>query len=198
MYGGFFVTWAEIGMGLLGNEKDAIDRDYGLRIAKTEDAGLLADLGQQTFIEAFGNLYGVDDLAMFLAESHCKDAYTTTLRDPHRQIWIAEHYENGPVGFAVTGPSTLPVPQMPESAGELQRLYLLENAQNAGLGGRLMDKAMAWLIARFDHLYISVYSENFGAQRFYQRYGFRKIHDYHFMVGNQADPEFIYYRPAAG
>ena len=43
-----------------------------------------------------------------------------------------------------------------------------------------------------DAVLLSVYSENFGAQRFYQRYGFGKIADITFQVGDHFDPEFLY------
>jgi len=39
-----------------------------------------------------------------------------------------------------------------------------------------------------------VWSENFGAQRFYARYGFAKAGEYDFIVGRQRDHEFIYRR----
>ncbi|MBU2588442.1 MAG: GNAT family N-acetyltransferase, partial [Alphaproteobacteria bacterium] len=43
-----------------------------------------------------------------------------------------------------------------------------------------------------DAVLLSVYSENYGAQRFYQRYGFAKIADITFRVGTQLDAEFLY------
>ena len=82
-------------------------------------------------------------------------------------------------------------PDMPDRSGELMRFYIDQRYRGAGLGGRLFEKALAWLHENFDHVYLSVYAENFGAQRFYERYGFEKVHEYHFMVGNHADPEFI-------
>ena len=39
---------------------------------------------------------------------------------------------------------------------------------------------------------ISVYAENFGAHRFYQRYGFDKVADITFRVGDHLDPEFLF------
>jgi ribosomal protein S18 acetylase RimI-like enzyme len=39
---------------------------------------------------------------------------------------------------------------------------------------------------------LSVYSENLGAQRFYQRYGFEHVADIDFWVGNHRDDEFLY------
>mgnify|MGYP001551852877 CR=1 FL=1 len=40
-------------------------------------------------------------------------------------------------------------------------------------------------------LWLGVWSENFGAQRFYARYGFEKAGEYLFPVGDTNDLEFI-------
>ena len=62
-----------------------------------------------------------------------------------------------------------------------------------GLGRRLMDWAIG--IARehgADEIQLTVYSDNPEAQRFYHRFGFAKIADIEFSVGNHCDPEFLY------
>jgi ribosomal protein S18 acetylase RimI-like enzyme len=43
-----------------------------------------------------------------------------------------------------------------------------------------------------DAIQLSVWSGNDGAQRFYERYGFRKIADIDFWVGRHRDDEFLY------
>ena len=40
-------------------------------------------------------------------------------------------------------------------------------------------------------LWVGVWEENFGAQRFYARYGCRKVGEYDFIVGDTHDREFI-------
>ncbi|MEL7202230.1 MAG: GNAT family N-acetyltransferase, partial [Pseudomonadota bacterium] len=60
-----------------------------------------------------------------------------------------------------------------------------------GLGDQLLTQCMTWLKAHFDHIFLSVYAENIRAQKLYTRFGFKKVHDYHYMVGNHADPEWI-------
>jgi ribosomal protein S18 acetylase RimI-like enzyme len=61
-----------------------------------------------------------------------------------------------------------------------------------GVGAALMDWALseARALGR-DAVQLSVWSENFAAQRFYARYGFSKLADIGFMVGNQRDEEFL-------
>ena len=36
-----------------------------------------------------------------------------------------------------------------------------------------------------------MWSQNFGAQRFYARLGFQQVGNYEFLVGSVRDPEFI-------
>ena len=46
-------------------------------------------------------------------------------------------------------------------------------------------------------LWIGVWSENHGAQRFYARHGFVHVGEYEFPVGRVRDREFILRREAA-
>jgi ribosomal protein S18 acetylase RimI-like enzyme len=76
---------------------------------------------------------------------------------------------------------------------ELGQLYALPLHTGAGIGSALMDWALGVVRERgHDAILLSVYAENYGAQRFYQRYGFGKIADITFQVGDHFDPEFLY------
>lgn len=166
-------------------------------IARCKDEGeadILAGLGARTFSETFGHLYAQEDLAAFLDNNHSKDLYRRLIADPDHAVWLARNESGEPVGYMAAGPCNLPVEDMPESAGELVRLYLLEDHRGGGLGGQMMSVILDWLEARFEHIYLSVYADNLGAQRLYARYGFEKVCDYFFMVGNHKDPEFIFKR----
>lgn len=76
---------------------------------------------------------------------------------------------------------------------ELKQLYTASDATGMGIGKALMDWAMEQFAARrADEVQISVYAYNDGAQRFYQRYGFEKVADITFRVGDHIDPEFLF------
>ena len=162
-----------------------------IRLARKSDASALSILGGETFTETFGHLYKPEDLALFLERGHSPENYEQVLSDDRSCVWVVEEPDGRLVGFLSAGPCGLPVPDKPMSAGEIQRFYLYKEFQGGGTGSALFDLAMNFLKENFDHIYLSVYAENYGAQRFYERQGFVKIHDYHYMVGNQADPEFI-------
>ena len=68
-----------------------------------------------------------------------------------------------------------------------------------GIGDALLRLALAWLERDGPRtLWISVWSENFGAQRFYARHGFTFAGEYEFIVGAQRDREFMYRRQPTG
>ena len=95
------------------------------------------------------------------------------------------------MGFALAGYCKLPVEGLERRAGELRQLYVKATHQHRGLGAALFETALAWLEQHYSPLYIGVWSNNHGAQRFYGRYGFVKVGEYGFPVGKTVDREFI-------
>jgi ribosomal protein S18 acetylase RimI-like enzyme len=162
-----------------------------IRPARAADAETLSRLGAETFTATFGHLYSERNLRMFLEKSHSPEAYRELLENPECAAWLAEQGGHGAVAYVTAGPCSLPVPDLPPNSGELMRLYLKKDVQGSGLGARLLETALEFLNDRFDHVYLSVYYENFIAQRLYRRYGFVKVHDYFYMVGEHRDPEWI-------
>ena len=76
--------------------------------------------------------------------------------------------------------------------GELKRLYVLKSLQNGGWGGHLFRTTLDWLERDGPRtLWIGVWSQNHGAQRFYERHGFQRVGEYKFAVGKTLDDEFI-------
>lgn len=162
-----------------------------IRPAVAQDAATLAQLGAETFIATFGHLYARRDLDAFLREKHSVAAYEALLADSDYGVWLAVADDGEAIGYAVGAPCSLPAPDMPPRSGELSRIYMKASAQGGGVGRRLLETALDFLKARYDQVYLSVYAENVGAQRLYERYGFVKIHEYFFKVGEHLDPEWI-------
>jgi GNAT superfamily N-acetyltransferase len=167
-----------------------------IRRAGSADARALAAIGAATFAETFGHLYAPADLQTFLAESYSLERTQADLADPEKAAWLVEA-DGAAVGFALAGPCALPHPAVTAACGELKRFYLLTGWQNGGLGGRLFDETIAWLQRSGPRtVWIGVWSENHGAQRFYGRRGFAKVGEYGFEVGETVDLEFILRREA--
>ena len=170
-----------------------------IRRATPADTDALSQVGTRTFVDTFGPLYSPEDLQAFLDESHPPAAYARYLADPAYALWVLEEEGGGVRGYALAGPTGLPRPDATPADGELKRLYVDKDLHNGGWGGRLFAEALAWLERDGPRtLWISVWSENHGAQRFYGRHGFTFAGEYEFPVGAQRDREFMFRRvPAA-
>lgn len=174
---------------------------FAIRPARPADAPALAALKLACFRETFLGGGGFDipyppaDLARFEAESYGEAAVAAELADPAHATWVAQADDGALVAYAHAGPCKLPHPQADARQGELYQIYIRRSHQRYGLGRRLMTLAFDWLEATYPGpVWLGVWSGNEAAQRFYAGLGFRKVGDYHFMVGDHADAEFIFRR----
>jgi ribosomal protein S18 acetylase RimI-like enzyme len=165
-----------------------------LRRATDADARTLSRVAMQTFTVTFGHLYPQEDLQDFLHANYDVAECERLLADDRYAVWLLED-DGVAVGHALAGPCGLPHPEVTDADGELKRLYVLPSAQNGGWGRQLLEKALAWLERDGPRrIWISVWSQNLGAQRFYQRWGFAKVAEYEFPVGRVRDHEFMFRR----
>lgn len=159
------------------------------RDAKPDDAVTLAKLGADSFTATFGYLYAPEDLALFL-QNHTPAAWAAELANPAFGVRLAEE-DGQPIGYAKLGPPQLPFTPSGTPA-ELRQLYVLAPWHGAGVAAALME----WIIATArrhgaDELFLSVFTDNHRARRFYARYGFEPVGTYAFMVGNHADEDIV-------
>jgi ribosomal protein S18 acetylase RimI-like enzyme len=162
-----------------------------IRRATVDDAATVSALAARTFTAAFGPQYPPEDLQAFIAEAYAEERQRAILAHPDYAIWLLEDAGEA-VGHAAAGPCGLPHPEADPGDGELKRLYLLPSHQNRGHGERMFQVVTDWLLRDGPRtLWIGVYSENPGAQRFYARHGFERVGEYRFPVGRVLDLEYI-------
>ena len=164
-----------------------------LRSATPADVPALSALAVESFIAKFGPLYSAQDLATFLAESLEQGPIATEMAKGDRIYRLAE-VAGRLVGFCKIGLTCgFPEHARGSKVMELKQLYTASDATGMGIGGKLMDWAMDQFATRgADEVQISVYAGNHGGHRFYERYGFEKVADITFKVGEQYDPEFLF------
>jgi len=166
-----------------------------LRPASLSDADNLAHLGRSSFCAAFEHLYRPVDLSAFLEEAYSVEVVTTEIGDPAITHQLAQDADSS----ALTGYVKIKQPsgysEYSDAANPLGlgQLYCAPTRIGEGIGAALMDWALTEAkTLGCDAIQLSVWSENFGAQRFYARYGFTKIADIAFWVGQHRDDEFLY------
>jgi ribosomal protein S18 acetylase RimI-like enzyme len=191
-----------------------------LETATVRDAPAIAAFLAERFAATFGHTYRPEDLEPFLRETYQVARIARELADPACGHWIARAGTGGAFtgrgsdvsansyfgsaalsaeaggelwAVAQMGPMGLPFPpRHGERAVELKRLYLAEAVKGVGLADRLMDVAFDWARGQgAQAVYLGVWAENVRAQRFYARHGFERVGDYHFVVGEARDEEWI-------
>ena len=159
------------------------------RTATAEDVEAIDRIFRTSFCDTFAHLYRPEDLAAFLGK-FTREAWLGEINDPAYAFRIAEE-DGQPAGYLKLGPLALPV-ERTGKAIELRQLYVLKEWHGAGIAKELTD----WFLAEAresgaQEVYLTVYTDNHRARRFYERYGFEVIGPYAFMVGEQADEDLI-------
>jgi ribosomal protein S18 acetylase RimI-like enzyme len=144
-------------------------------------------------VAKFGHIYEAKDLNPFLEATHSPGAIAAELANPERLYRLAE-IDGRLVGYCKLGLDC----SWPEHARaghtiELKQLYADPALTGQGIGASLME----WALGKARRLgvgeiQLSVWSENLGAQRFYARYGFEKLADIEYWVGEHRDDEFLF------
>lgn len=159
------------------------------RDATAADAATLDRLFDISFRDTFAHLYRPEDLDSFLLSFGISD-WEDELSDPAYAFRIAENGREA-VGYVKLGPVKIPV----ETSGPallLDQLYVHKEHHGAGIAPALMDWALDEARRRgASELFLTVFTENHRARRFYDRYGFEAVGRYDFMVGSHADEDII-------
>jgi ribosomal protein S18 acetylase RimI-like enzyme len=168
-----------------------VDRDLTFRDAQLKDAAGLAEIGRDTFVETFGNLYPPGDLRKYLDDTYSISRMEADLKDPDVEVRIAFSGRKM-AAYCKIGPCKLPFDVGPEPALELHRVYVYQAGQGVGVGRILL----AWAIERSrqrgaKNLFLGVWESNERAIALYESRGFEKVGGYKFKVGDTLDDEFI-------
>ena len=166
--------------------------DIAYRTPTAADTEALCQLGRDTFVETFGHLYSPKDLDHFLVTTFGPGGMPDELNDPGLAFMVAEA-DGRLVGYCKVGDLHTEVDTGGRNGLELRQLYVRRSHHGAGVAARMMQWGIEELRRRgADDVYLSVFSENVRAQRFYARYGFVEIGRNIFMVGDQADDDRIW------
>lgn len=161
-----------------------------IRHATADDVELLCPLGATTFRETYRPISDAAELEDYVARQFTPAKIQAWLRDPHARTLLA-FAAGAPAGYAHVRAAPVPDCVADRQAIELSRLYLLPSAQGTGLGGALMDAALAQAAALGGcTVWLGAYDRNVKALEFYARRGFARVGTHEFEFGGQihADP----------
>ena len=171
-----------------------------VRPASLADALRLSRLAAATFRDTFAHENTPQDMASYVAHAFTPARQASEIADVDGTVLLAErrsssgaselvgyvHLVSGPVPACVQGPAPL----------ELKRLYVARAWQGRGVAHTLMDAALAAARARgAGTLWLGVWERNARAVAFYAKYGFTRVGEHTFVLGNDAQTDWLLARP---
>lgn len=159
-----------------------------IRPASPTDAGMLTELARRTFHAAFAGSCSEADMQLYMDQSFTREQLSSELLDPQSSFLVAE-IAGEPAGYAKLYRDNYPPECISGKAPvELVRLYVEPGRIGSGVGAKLMQACLAEArSAGHRTIYLGVWEWNHRAQKFYQKWGFERVGEHVFMMGN--DPQ---------
>ncbi|KAJ3072679.1 hypothetical protein HDU98_003152 [Podochytrium sp. JEL0797] len=159
----------------------------------------LSLLAQKTFSDTYGHTYEPHNVKKHLETNYTQSVITHEIQTELVFLVCDDDDVDGqrPWGFCQLKPNSrnelMPV-EYPDPCWEIHRFYLDKDKKGVGAGSVLMKFSMEKLKeAGAKSLWLSCWSENFVAQRFYEKFGIKHSgKTFTYMVGDHADLEFLY------
>jgi ribosomal protein S18 acetylase RimI-like enzyme len=171
-----------------------------IRPAPAADAPALSQLAAATFCDTFEGANTPEDMAHYLAEAFTPEQQAAEIADPAGTMLLAEH--EGDSGEAeLVGYAHLIAGQVPEGVRgpaplELKRIYVARAWHGRRVAQALMDAAIDAARARgAQTLWLGVWERNPRAVAFYTKYGFTRVGEHTFVLGADAQTDWLFARP---
>ncbi len=168
--------------------------EVNIRIAQLEDSKILAQIGEQTFREAFEDNNTSDpDFELYVKEAFALKQFETELKTPTNLFLLAENELNEPIGYGKLRWDGRRKKYLNDLEHvELERIYVTEKYLGCGVGKAMMEKMLNITHTRnFTHICLSVYEKNPRAIRFYERFGFKQVGLVPFKLGDIVEDDIL-------
>lgn len=166
-----------------------------IRPATTADATGLSRFAAATFRETFERENTPEDMASYVAGAFTPQRQAAEIEDSASTVLLAEsatssgseligyvHLVSGPAPRGVQGPAPL----------ELKRLYVARAWHGRGVAQALMEAALDAAKARgAQTLWLGVWERNPRAAAFYRKYGFTRVGEHTFVLGADAQTDWL-------
>ncbi len=165
------------------------------RLASISDAPMLAEFAARTFVDAFSEQNDPDDMAGYVAEAFSVAKIEAEIHEGGTSFLVGfdpSFSDVAPVAYCrLIGGSREDGVEGPDPV-ELQRLYVEPRVRGSGYGGAMMwDALEAARELGHQTIWLGVWEENHGAQRFYRRWGFDVVGSHEFVLTSDRQRDLL-------
>lgn len=167
------------------------------RRAGPEDAPVLTELGASTFRQTFEADNTPEDFAAYMAVAFGESIQRAELQDADTTVFLAER-AGETVGYVMLREGKAPSCVASADVLQIARLYARRSALGTGVGGALMQRALADAAARGkDAVWLGVWDRNHRAIRFYESWDFYQSGTQPFLLGTDLQTDLVMVRRIA-
>lgn len=169
-----------------GTEKNKM-----IRLCTLEDVDKLREIAIETYRETFKHASNEEDLQKFFNDSYSIKKLSSEIEDVNSETYFYEK-DNKILAYLKINISTSQTEDMGEEYLEIQRIYVRKSAKGQGIGQKIMKFAEELAQEKGKKkIWLGVWENNFAAQKFYEKQGFKKTGEHDFIVGEQIDTDWI-------
>lgn len=158
---------------------------------KSSEVTILSAISAACFYDTFHKQNGEENMMLFLKENFAIHALTNEMLQPANHFFFAR-IEDEIAGYIKLSTSETP-PEIKEiDSIEIARIYVLKDKIGHGVGKSLMEFAFSFA-KQLDKkmIWLGVWEQNSNAISFYHNYGFKKFSEHIFMLGNDAQTDWL-------
>ncbi|MFP4095465.1 MAG: GNAT family N-acetyltransferase [Cyclobacteriaceae bacterium] len=157
----------------------------------TEELDQLRELSIHTFEEAFAEANTKEDMRLYTKSAFSQKQLLQEMQDPDITFYFLKQ-QDILLGYCKIKRGLPSAVREKGPALEICRLYVKQTFQKQGLGQWMLAQIIAKARQKsLDFVWLGVWSQNPDAIRLYERQGFEKIGSYTFMLGRDAQTDFI-------
>ena len=155
------------------------------------DLETLRDFSRTNFYENFAHLNTPENMEDYLNEAFDTEKLRGELSNPASFFYFL-YADDILAGYLKVNEVPAQSDLQDERSLELERIYISKNVQGAGLGQYLMDHAVRFAVQREkEYLWLGVWEKNEKALGFYRKNGFYEIGTHTFVMGDDAQTDYI-------
>jgi len=162
-----------------------------IEFVKINEVQILSDISSSCFYNTFYKQNTKEDMKLFLEKSFNINIMLQEIMDQNNYFFFAKS-EDEIIGYIKLSDAEMPANLKECNALEIARIYVVKEKIGSGIGKSLMDFAISFA-QQMNKLiiWLGVWEHNKRAINFYHKYGFEKFGEHIFMVGYDAQTDWL-------
>lgn len=168
-----------------------MNEGISVRTCNEKDIDALVSLGIKTFRDTFDEYNTPENMIRYINDTFTRKIIEHEMKQPGTVFFLAFD-ERRPVGYAKIRVSHTPPELKGTSALEIERLYAHRDYLGKRVGYMLMQTCLAYARKKnVPTLWLGVWEHNLRAISFYEKNGFVKFGHHTFMLGEDAQTDWL-------